>query len=222
MSSRAVRRGLRAAFVVAAASLMLASPAYAGNIWTIQTAPSPSTGQPIEGGGSWIVNKPSGYYLGRAMVGTRFDVVYTSSSNWHYGRAIENVNMCGWVMPGSMNSKVGSQADSCSATGGVRDQIVHRLTIGRDFNAAAHEATTGTRVPAGSCPFYYNYFYGSDFTSNGGHWANFAGYTSAGYVLYRFTSRDRGAREVRDPNFGWGWVPSSCVGTSSPVYNDND
>jgi hypothetical protein len=220
MSSRTARRA--AAAVAAAATLFIAPPALAGNIWTIQTAPSPSTGQPITGGGSWIVNKPSGYYIGRAMVGTRFDVVETTTANWHYGRAIDTVNMCGWVMPGSMATKVGSQPDSCSATGGVHDAMAHRLTIGKDFNAPAHDATDGTYVPAGACSFYYNYFYGSDFSSNGGHWANYAGTTSAGYVMYRFTTRDGGARVVRDPNLGWGFVSSSCVGESSPVYNDND
>lgn len=198
------------------------STALAGNIWTIQTANSPSSGQPIAGGGSWITNKPSGYYIGRAMVGTRFDVVYTSSANWHYGRAIDTVNMCGWVMPGSMASKVGYQADSCSATSGVVNDMAHRLYIGKDFNAPAHDATDGTSVPAGSCPFYYNYFYGSDFSSNGGHWANQTSNTSSGYVMYRFTTRDGGARVVRDPVLGWGFVPSWCVGETSTVYNDND
>jgi hypothetical protein len=220
MTSRTARRA--AVAVAAAATLLTATPALAGNIWTIQTAPSPSTGAPITGGGSWIVNKPSGYYIGRAMVGTHFDVVETTTSNWHYGRAIETVNMCGWVMPGSMATKTGSQADSCSATGGIHDSMAHRLTIGKNFNAPAHDAGDGTSIPAGSCAFYYNYFYGSDFTSNGGHWANYAGNTSAGYVMYRFTTRDGGARVVRDPNLGWGFVSSGCVGTTSTVYNDND
>jgi hypothetical protein len=213
----------RAAIAVAATAIVAAAtPALAGNIWTITTAPSPSNGQPIVGGGSWIVNKPSGYYIGRAMVGTHFDVVETTPANWHYGRAIDTVNMCGWVMPGSMGTKTGSQPDSCSATGGVHDTMAHRLAIGKDFNAPAHATGDGTSVPAGSCPLYYNYFYGSDFTNGGGHWNNYAGNTSAGYVLYRFTTRDGGARVVRDPNLGWGFVSSSCVGTSSPVYNDND
>jgi hypothetical protein len=221
MGNRGLRRGLLAV-LAGAAALVLAAPAYAGNIWVIKTAPSPSTGQPIVGGGSWIVNKPSGYYIGRAMVGTKFDVVSTTSSNWHYGRAIDTVNMCGWVMPGSMNYQVGSQADSCSATSGVVLDMAHRLYIGKDFNAPAHDATDGTSIPAGSCAFYYNYFYGSNFSSNGGHWNNYAGNTSAGYVMYRFTTRDGGARVVRDPNLGWGFVPSWCVGTTSTVYNDND
>jgi hypothetical protein len=200
----------------------IAAPvALAGNVYLIQTAPSPSTGQPIQGGGSWIVNKPSGYYIGRSMVGTRFDVVENTSANWHYGRAIDTVNMCGWVMPGSMGAFQGATSDSCSAA--TKDYLTHRLTFGKDYNAAAHVAGDGTSVPAATnCPFYYNYFYGTDFTSNGGHWANFAGYTSAGYVLYRFTTRDGQAVVARDPNLGWGFARASCVGRPGTVYNDND
>ena len=224
-SSRRFGRRTKAVLAVVAASVAVATPAWAGNIWTIKTANSPSTGNPIAGGGSWIVNKADGYYIGRAMVGTRFDVVLTDANNWHYGRAIDTVNMCGWVMPGSMSSQVGSQADSCSGTSGVILDMAHRLTIGKDFNAAAHQATDGTRESIGSCPFYYNYFYGSSWGSNGGHWANQTSNTSSGYVMYRFTTRDGGARVVRDPVLGWGFVPSWCVGAvgaDGVLHNDND
>lgn len=202
---------------------VLAAPllAVAGNVYLIKTANSPSTGTPIQGGGSWIVNKPSGYYLGRSMVNTKFDVVSTTGANWHYGRAIDTVNMCGWVMPGSMGTFQYATSDSCSAA--TQDMLSHRMNLGKDYNAAAHAAGDGSNVWAStSCPFYYNYFYGTDFTSNGGHWANFAGYTSAGYVYYRFTTRDGGAVVARDPNLGWGFAQASCVGRPTTVYNDND
>ncbi|MBV1851346.1 hypothetical protein [Catellatospora tritici] len=204
------------------AVLLTTVPAQAGNIWAIKTALSPSTGLPITGGGSWIVNKPSGYYLGRAAVGSRFDVVETTGANWHYGRAITTVNMCGWVMPGSMDYQVGSQADSCSAT--TKDMLSHRQNIGRDYNAPAHQAGDGSAVAtSGSCPLYYNYFYGTSFAggANGGHWANYAG-TASTTVYYRFTTLDRGAAVVRDPVLGWGFTVAGCTGRPAAVYNDGD
>ncbi len=197
-----------------------AGPASAGNIWRIKTAPSPSTGQPIEGGGSWIVNKASGYYLGRSMVGWTFDVVSTSPSNWHYGRAIDGINMCGWAMPGSMDAQVGSQGDSCSAA--TREEMSHRMSFGKDYNARPHEATTGSPAAADtSCTVYYNYFYGTDWSSNGGHWAQPAGPASSS-VLYRFTTHDNGAVVVRDPVYGWGFLPFNCVTRPSFLNNEDD
>jgi len=208
--------------LVVAALAVTAPLAGAVNVYLIQTAPSPSTGAPITGGGSWIVNKPSGYYLGRAMVGTRFEVDSTTSANWHYGRAIDTVNMCGYVMPGSMGSLAGTASASCSTA--TSDMLLHRLNIGKNFNAAAHIATDGSQVSAGNCTVYYNYFYGTSFAggANGGHWANAAGTTTAGYVFYRFETLDGGAAVVRDPNLGWGFVAASCVGRPATLYNDND
>jgi hypothetical protein len=194
--------------------------AQAGHEHYIQTAPSPSTGQPVAGGGSWIVNKPSGYYIGRAMPGSVFDDEVTSSANWHYGRAYTTVNMCGWVLPGSMGSYIGDVSDSCSSA--TEDSISHRLTIGRDYNAPAHQATDGSPVPANpGCTLYYNYFYGTDFTANGGHWANAAG-NPGSTVMYRFTTRDGQAVVVRDSALGWGFLPIGCVTRPGTLYNDND
>lgn len=217
-----VRMLMRAAvlpLVLGAGLAGQAVPASAGNIWTVKTAPSPSTGAAIEGGGSWVVNKPSGYYLGRAVSGSRFDVVDTTPANWHYGRAINGVNMCGWVMPGSMGSKVGAQSDTCSAA--TRERLTHRRSFGKDFNAAAHRAETGSSVPARPCKFHQNYFYGSDFATGGGRWADPTG-TNAGSVLYRFTTLDGRAAVVRDPALGWGFLPVECVDKPATVYNDND
>ncbi len=209
-------------FAAATAVLLAAvAPAHAGNIWVIKTAPSPSTGTPILGGGSWIVNKPSGYYIGRAMVGSQFDVVETTAANWHYGRAITTVNMCGWLMPGSMDRRVGSQPDSCSAA--TKEVLKHRRNIGKDFNARRHLAADGTMVSTkGSCEVYYNYFYGTDFAgNNGGHWADPAG-IAASSVAYRFTTLDGGAAVVRDPFLGWGFVSTSCIDRPANLHNDDD
>ncbi|MFD1052054.1 hypothetical protein ACFQ1S_44035 [Kibdelosporangium lantanae] len=62
----------RATVTIACMTLVMlgvSQPSGAGEVHQIKTAPSPSTGEPIAGGGSWIVNKPSGYYVGRAMPG---------------------------------------------------------------------------------------------------------------------------------------------------------
>ncbi|WP_410573778.1 hypothetical protein [Amycolatopsis sp. cmx-4-61] len=207
--------------VLAASALLTAGPAaHAGEVHRIVTAPSPSTGAPIDGGGSWIVNKPSGYYLGRAMPGDSFDNEVTTSANWHFGRAQSTVNMCGWVLPGSMGADLGPTADSCSAT--TQGSLSHRLTVGRDYNAPAHQATDGSSVPADpTCTLYFNYFHGTDFTANGGHWATPAG-APQGSVRYRFTTRDGQAVVVRDSVLGWGFLPIGCVQRPASLYNDND
>lgn len=217
------RPAAAAAIALAAAGTALivgTGAAQAGSVHHIQTADSPSTGQPVTGGGSWIVNKPSGYYLGRAVVGASFDDEATSSANWHYGRAITGVNMCGWVMPGSMGASAGTTADSCSAS--TQAQLTHRSYIGRDYNAPAHATDHGTTVPANpACTVYYNYFYGTDFTANGGHWADPAG--SAGSTVgYRFTTRDGQAVVISDPVHGWGFLPIGCVSRPTALYNDDD
>jgi len=197
-----------------------AAPALAGNVWIIQTAPSPTTGQPVTGGGSWIVNKPSGYYLGREMPGWQFDDEQTTADNWHWGRAISQIDMCGWAMPGSMGSLYSSTADSCSTT--TQSTMSHRDDIGMNFNLPAHAGGDGTAIPANTgCTIDYNYFYGTNFPSNGGAWANAAGPASS-TVYYRFTTRDGQAAVVRDPVYGWGFLPIGCVDIDIPVYNDND
>jgi hypothetical protein len=206
--------------LAAASVLAMPVPASAGHVHLIQTANSPSTGQPVTGGGSWIVNKPSGYYVGRAVVGSVFDNEVTSAANWHYGRASTTVNMCGWVMPGSLGAGQGDTADTCSSA--TLDAISHRRTVGRDYNAPAHATGDGTAAAANTgCTLSYNYFYGTDFGSNGGHWANAAG-NPAGTVYYRFTTNDGGAVVVRDPNLGWGFLPIGCVQRPAALYNDND
>jgi hypothetical protein len=159
------------------------------------------------------------------MVGSRFNVVPGHGGAWHYGRAIDTVNMCGWIMPGSLGTQQGREADSCSTA--TLDFIKHRRNIGKDFNAKAHVAQTGTSVPATnspSCIFHYNYFHETNFAggANAGHWANPAGQMSAGTVLYRFTTLDGGAVEARDPNHGWGFAPASCVGRPRRFFNDDD
>src|SRR6266576_1368362 len=160
---RAAQRTVAAVAACAAVLLTAVPSAQAGPIYTIKTAPSPSSpGGPIQGGGSWITNKPRGYYLGRATTGSRFNLVPGHGGTWHYGRAADTVDTCGWVRPGAP---------------------------GTYFNAKKHALKTGTRVAATnspSCIFSYNYFHGTNFAhgANAGHWANPAGQMTAGFVLY--------------------------------------
>lgn len=203
--------------VVAAGALGVGG-AQAGIRHTVVTADSPSTGAPVVGGGSWIANKNNGYYLGRAMPGTSFDNEVTDSGAWHFGRAY-GPNMCGWVMPGSLGATIGTESDSCSSA--TMASISHRRTVGKNFNARAHEATDGTAVPTTGCTLDYNYFYGTDFATGGGHWANAAGAVQP-TVRYRFTTLDGRAAVVRDSALGWGFVPIGCITRPATVYDDND
>lgn len=216
-----VTRPLAAILAAVALAIGVQTTASAGLVHVVQTAPSPSTGQPVAGGGSWLVNKPSGYYVGRAPAGSTFDNEVTSSAGWHFGRS-DHVDMCSWAMPGSMGADLGARPDSCSAA--TSAVLAHRRSIGRDFNAPAHEAQDGTRVPALGCALFYNYFHGTRFASgaNGGHWGDPAGSTAAGFVLYRFTTLDGQAAVVRDPDLGWGFVPTTCAGRPGHVFNDDD
>jgi hypothetical protein len=212
---------LLAAAALAGAGLG-AGTAQAGNLHTVVTANSPSTGEPIAGGGSWIVNKPSGYYLGRELPGGQFDNEQNSAANWHYGRASTTINMCGWAMPGSLGTSLGAVSDSCSDA--TKATLSHRRSIGRDYNAAAHAATDGSAVPANpGCTLHYNYFHGTDFAggANGGHWADPAGNPGSS-VQYRFTTLDGQAAVVRDHTLGWGFLPVGCVTRPAALFNDDD
>lgn len=208
------------------AALLAAAPALAGIEHEVGTAPSPSTHAPIAGGGTWLVNKPSGYYVGRAPSGALFVNELTSPrSHWHYGRAATAVKLCAWAMPRSFARTVGRVRSSCSAR--TRVYLSHRLNIGKDFNAAAHKARTGTVVKlTGPCELRYNYFHGTRFDRNGGHWADSAGTIPVDRtkVLYRFTTLDGQAAVVRDPVLGWGFVKSGCLARPFrfKVYNDAD
>lgn len=217
-------RRLAAMAVGVAAFAVLAGPfAHAGMSHRVITGISPSTGAPVRGGGTWVVNKPSGYYIGRIMPGGRFDRQSASASQrWHYGRALNGTKLCGYTMPRSMGAKLGRRPDTCSEA--TRARIVHRLGFGMDFNAPAHRATDGTKVPAKRCTLYYNYFRGNDYAwgANAGYPADKGGKTASGYVYYRFTTLDGRAAVVRDPFRGWGFVPLGCVRLPEKLYNDDD
>lgn len=204
-------------------STAVAPAATAGSVRRIRDATGPHRGnrKMIAGGGSWITNKPGGYYLGRAPAGSEFNVMGSRSDrygrDWPYGRAVA-INMCGWVLPDALGSRVATGTDSCSAR--TRDDLSHRRSFGKNFNARPHRKNTGTDAPVGSCRFYYNYFQGSDFSKSGGHWAWSPGSTAGGTVKYRFTTLDGKAAVVLHPVMGWGFIARGCVNTSEIQLNN--
>jgi hypothetical protein len=195
-----------------------------GIIHHIKTAKSPTKGTFIQGGGSWIVNRHSGYYLGRVEAGDLFEVVYETKSKkvWYYGRSYGLLRIRGFIMPESLDKKYKKIADTCSPES--RHNIEkNRLKFGHEFNAPAHISETGTPVKVNTdCSLDYNYFIGSSFRS--GQFRSKRGsmpMTADTVVLYRFTTWDDKAVVIKHPYHGWGFAPASCIDRPSPLFNDN-
>ncbi|HEV2087339.1 MAG TPA: hypothetical protein VGR21_03395, partial [Cryptosporangiaceae bacterium] len=66
-----------------------------------------------------------------------------------------------------------------------------------------------------------NYFHGSDFRDNGGHWADLVGPIGT-YIEYRFTTNDQRAYVMRHPVYGWGFVQAGCTTRPAKLNNEND
>jgi hypothetical protein len=187
--------------------------------------PPPNRG-PIEGGGTWVVNKPNGYYLGFASAGSSFELAFTSASGWHYGRVHGFIDLCGWIVPDAIKLSAPHQATPPSCSAASRNAHVHRLSLGKNFNLAPHVhggAGDGTHVAVRHpCNFHRNYFRGSSL--HGGHWS--AGLTVSGKVFYRFTTRfpsTNPAAVVRAEGLGWGFIPLSHITALPPhLSNAND
>jgi hypothetical protein len=224
--SRRLRRPalllLAAAAVTAMAgtAVALAPNASAGETYTIKTAsiPSPPGSGQEPGGGARLANKPFGYYIGRAMVDTKFTSM-GSLKNHHWGRAHDTVNMCAWVYDDALNASQGGGDNSCSDA--TQETMSHRLSFGRDFNFEPHVGNGPTPVTVldPNCVLHYNYFQGSDFEP--GHWANPVGPIGTA-IEYRFTTKDGGAYVVRHPTAGWGFVGAGCTTRPGNLNNDND
>jgi hypothetical protein len=221
-AARRIVTALIAAVVASALSLVAAPSAHAGDMYYIKTATVPSgcPGCPEPGGHARLTNKPYGYYIGRALVNSRFTSMGTVQSH-RWGRAHDTVNMCGWTYIDALAGKIGYDNNSCSAA--TQDYLSHRLTIGRDFNYPAHVGNQPTAVAVHNphCGFYLNYFYGTDYTSNGGRWNHHVGPIGT-YIEYRFTTRDGGAYVMRHPSYGWGFVQAGCTARPGSLHNDND
>jgi len=207
-----------------AVSLVVASPAHALNRYAIiANAPKPAAcnNNGTIPAGTWLQNKPCGYFVGIAMAGTSFDVHETTGSGYHYGRSYGNNNICAWIPPGAVSGPTATGlAASCGS--GVRDALMHRRTFGYNFNAVAHDATDGSTIfVAAGCAAYYNYYTSSQFT--GGGLRDYAG-GSQGTVQYRFTANGSGGMVVRDAVLGWVFLSPGCVTSWNGVafHNDND
>lgn len=159
--------------------------------------------------GTWLTNKACGYYLGRAMPGTSFDSHFTDSAWRRFGRSHGNNNFCAWVHSGALNTPpVGEVAASCSAE--TRERIRHRLSFGRDFNAAPHAATGGSAVSVDpGCTFHLNYFTSTSFDTGGLRDPAGTGLTVVGY---RFSTKNRSVIVAHAPGLDqWGFMARSCV-----------
>ncbi len=220
----------RIPLVLGAAALLLGAAAPAAqaqtvNRYTIQ-ANSPKPAACNNSGtiapGTWIQNKVCGYFVGTAMAGSSFDVQETASSDYHFGRNYGNNNLCGWIPPGALSSSpTGTATASCSDA--TRSAMAHRLTVGHDFNAVAHDATDGTAITVNpGCGAFYNYFTASSYDS--GSLRDAAG-TPSSTVQYRYTTNTSSpAMVVRDSALGWVFMSRSCVTDWRGItfHNDND
>jgi hypothetical protein len=169
--------------------------------------------------GTWLQNKPCGYFVGTAMSGTSFDVHSSTANNYHYGRSHGNNNLCAWIPPAALSdTPTGTAAESCSAA--IEDAIGHRRAFGRDFNAGPHEATDGSAISVDpSCQTYFNYYTSSSYDT--GALRDPAG-TAAAEVRYRFTTNGANpAMVVRDDARGWVFMDRDCVTDWRDVAFDN-
>ncbi|MBV1854311.1 hypothetical protein [Catellatospora tritici] len=221
-------RAINTAITAGVAALLIAatsSAAQAVNRYTIQpNSPKPAVcnNSGTIPAGTWLQNKPCGYFVGTAMAGSSYDVHQTNSSNYHFGRNYGNNNICGWIPPGALSATpTGTAAASCSDA--TRDAMSHRRAIGYNFNAAAHAATDGSAITVNpACGAYYNYYTTSAYSD--GSLRDYAG-TPGSEVRYRFTTNGSNpAIVVRDYTIGWVLMDRDCVinWRGLTFYNDND
>lgn len=215
--------GTTAAFIML--SMSLAPSAHAVNRYAVQpNSPKPMicTNNGTIAAGTWLQNKPCGYFIGTAMAGSSFDVEQTTANNYHYGRNHGNNNVCAWIPPGALSGNpTGTAPSSCGDA--IRDRISHRRSFGHDFNAVAHEATDGSPITVNpACGAFYNYYTSSSYDT--GALRDPAG-TPLSEVRYRFTTTGATpAIVVRDTNLGWVFMKRSCVTDWQNITfkNDND
>ncbi|MDC3988685.1 hypothetical protein [Polyangium jinanense] len=159
--------------------------------------------------GTWLQNKPCGYFIGTAIAESSFDVHLTTDSNYHYGRSHGNNNLCAWIPPGALVGSAESVPASCSDA--TRERFSHRRSFGYDFNARPHEATTGTPISVNpSCGAFLNYYTSSTYDT--GVLRDPAPGTPSAEVRYRFTTNGaKPAIVVLDDNLGWVFMDRGCV-----------
>jgi hypothetical protein len=221
------RKLLTAAALVAMAAVpvFLPSTAEAVNRYTIQpNSPKPEVcdNHGTIPAGTWLQNKPCGYFVGTAMAGSSFDVHQTTANGYHYGRSHGDNGICAWIPPGALSDSPSATAPaSCSAA--TEERIGHRRTFGRDFNAEAHNATDGSPISVDpGCGAFHNYYTSSAYDTGTLH--DPAG-TPVPEVRYRFTTNGTNpAIVVRDADLGWVFMDRDCVTDwrSITFQNDND
>lgn len=178
--------------------------------------------------GAWLANKPCGYIVGTALAGTRFDNHKNSSADFHYGRARgSGANFCAWIIPGALQGPAVTVADSCSSS--TENAIVHRRTIGKEFDNEPHVGNGATTIPinASACTGYYNYF--TDSTYQTGRLMDPVGTALPSNGAYRYSTNDGKAAMVRvgsgTAGTTWLFVDRACIASQLvgyPLSNTND
>lgn len=224
--------------LLAVLALTLALPAVANGAtrWRV------SRDLPKAGGGQYLQNKKSGYYMGRLFVGTAFRSQKRSTDTrfnnlYHYGYAHGDAEVCAWIGPpadqrnyrnyfNGPTSGLPSLCPTSRADVGSSGWLAQRDNIGRDFNCPDGQATgpveTTLKQAAG---LFYNITWESDYS--GGPGADPAIDPATGQklilpagttVMYRFRTKDANKAVVYVPTLGWGFVLASKVTPAAPGY----
>lgn len=182
----------------------------------------------VNGGGAYVTNAASGYYMGRMRDGELFRVVSTSGlDRWGWS---ESRGRCMWIGPQGggpdveyLGTSIGEgTASACTST--LKTSLADRATIGKNFNCAANRAAGGSRtVLSGSTPFYHNLQWSSNYQSLSiGANTQVTTLPYRAIVQYRFTTNDNVWAVVNvleeDGNpgaLGWGFVLASSLNIPS-------
>lgn len=219
-------------------ALMLAIPPVAGGATRYRV----SADLPKAGGGQYLQNKKSGYYLGRLAPGDAFRSQRTSTDSrfnnlYHYGYAYGDAGICAWIGPPAdqrnyrsyFNDSRGGLKSLCPKSGtgvGSAGWLAKRDNIGRDFNCPDGQATGPVQTTlAQAAGFFYNLDWAGDYSggrgvdplldpATGQKRVLAAGTT----VMYRFRTKDRDKAVVYAPTIGWGFVLASKVAPVAPGY----
>jgi hypothetical protein len=229
-----MKKAPKALTALAAGILMLvglSQPAHAINQYTTianVTKPAACNNFGTIPAGGWLANKSCGYVMGTAVAGTLFDVSTTTANNFHFGRwrAGDGSSFCAYLVPGALDTSHSTPvADSCSSD--TSSRLSHRLSFGRDFDAAPHTGNGSiiVSINPSACTGYYNYF--TDSTYSTGRLHNPVGFALPTTGGYRYSTNDNGASMIRVNAQGetiWLFVARSCIQSQLPanLNNQND
>ena len=224
--------------LLTALALTLALPAAAGGAtrWRV------SADLPKAGGGQYLQNKISGYYLGRLTRGEAFRSQRRRTERrfnnlYHYGYAYGDARICAWIGPPADQRKYRNYFNDprsglrslCPNSGrgvGSAGWLARRENIGRDFNCPDRQATGPVQTTLSrAAGFFYNINWRSDYS--GGRGVDPALHPATGQkltlppgttVMYRFRTKDGSKAVVYVPHLGWGFVLASKVTPPPPGY----